>query len=72
MVNIRYEEVHQDPNWYFEPTLEDRKMQLVGKVKLIAPDWDELSVIELLTVMAKQQITFSDDDKLYLKDNVHP
>ena len=62
-----YEEVHQDPDWYFEPTIEQRKAALVEDVKKIAPDWDQMTTRELLHLMAAGKVVFVVDDKPWLK-----
>jgi len=52
---------------YYEPTLEQRKIVLVNRVKDIAPDWDEMTARELLHLMAVSKVTFTPDAELYVR-----
>lgn len=65
---INSTEVRQDPNWYYKPTIEQRKAALVEQVKTIAPDWDEMTTRELLHVMAAGEVVFMVDDREWVKE----
>ena len=65
---ITYSEVPDiSDDAYYEPTVEQRKIVLVNRVKDIAPDWDEMTTRELLHLMAVSKVTFSPDADLYVK-----
>ena len=58
---VSYEVTKYNDKAFFEPDLTDRKIRLVERVKTFAPDWDEMSANELLTIMAMNKITFEKD-----------
>lgn len=51
----------------YEPTVEQRKLALVNRVKDIAPDWDEMTTRELLHLMAVSKVTLTPDAEMYIK-----
>ena len=50
----------------YEPTVEQRKLALVNRVKDIAPDWDEMTTRELLHCM-QAKVTFWADAEMYVR-----
>ena len=64
---ISYEEVTYDEKALYEPTIEQRKLALIERVKDIAPDWDEMTTRELLHCMACAKVTFWEDADMYVR-----
>ena len=51
----------------YEPTVEQRKLALINRVKDIAPDWDEMTTRELLHLMAVSKVTLTPDAEMYIR-----
>ena len=67
-INVKYSDVPSiSDDALYEPTVEQRKIALVNRVKDIAPDWDEMTTRELLHLMAVSKVTFTPDADLYVK-----
>ena len=61
------EDVGHPEHCYYEPNNAERMMALVDQVKMIAEDWDDLTTIELLKLMAQMKVVFAVDDKPWVK-----
>ena len=67
-IDVQYSDVPSiSDGSYYEPSVEQRKIALVNRVKDIAPDWDEMTTRELLHLMAVSKVTFTPDADLYVK-----
>ena len=64
---ISYEEVDHPTDCYYEPSVSERMIALVDQVKVMAEDWDQLTTVELLRVMAQHKVVFEVDDKPWVK-----
>ena len=61
------DEVPHSMDWYYEPSVEERKAHLVADLKKLAPDWDEMTVREIIHLMAMSKVVFAHDDKPWVK-----
>ena len=67
-INVKYSDVPSiSDDALYEPSVEQRKIALVNRVKDIAPDWDEMTTRELLHCMAAAKVTFWADAEMYVR-----
>ena len=64
---VMAEDVTIADDMVYEPTVEQRKLALVNRVKEFAPDWHEMTTSELLHLMAVSKVTFTPDAELYVR-----
>ena len=64
---IMAEDVTIADGMVYEPTVEQRKLALVNRVKEFAPDWHEMTTSELLHLMAASQLTLTRDANMYVR-----
>lgn len=68
-MEINHTEVRQDPNWYYKPSDEEKKLAIIEDLKRMAPeDWDQLTIRELVHIMAIGDVVFRVDTSPWLKN----
>jgi hypothetical protein len=62
-------EVVNHPDVYYEPDVNDRKLEQIRLAKKFAPDWDQMTAGELLLAMAQNKMTFNGDVQMYVDES---